>query len=124
MTTGKREAPLPIRPCGYQVLVRMHKPPAKTKGNIILVDDTREVAEMKMARGLVVATGADAYTGQHADGSPRFPNGPYCGVGDWIEWNRYQERRIHVGDGDDKVEYAFIHDDRVLGVWAKEPTTW
>lgn len=111
---------LPIAPCGYQVLVRMKKPETKTKSGILLAAETIEVAEIKQARGQVVAMGPDAYTGRHPDGSPRYPSGAYCEVGDWIEWNRYQERRIH--DGDD--EYAFIHDDRVLGVWKTEPKTW
>lgn len=102
----------------------MKKPEAKTKSGIILATETIEMAEMKQARGQVVAFGKEAYKGNQADGSPRFPSGPYCKVGDWIEWNRYQERRVHVGEGDDKVEYAFIHDDRVLGVWKEEPKTW
>lgn len=107
----------PVKPCGYQILVAMQKPKERSKGGIILADETKEIAEMKGARGKVIDLGRDAYTGNHADGSPRFPTGPYCKVGDWVEWNRYQERRLHV-DGD---EFALIHDDRILAVWTKEP---
>ncbi len=114
---------LPIRPCGYQILVRMQKAHAKTRGGILLPDDSRDGMEMKSARGQVVAMGADAYTGNHADGSPRFPNGPYCAAGDWVEWNRYQERRIHIGP--EREEYAFVHDDRILGNWGEtEPVSY
>ena len=116
-------ADLPIRPCGYQILVKMQKATAKTAGGILLPDDSRDGMEMKSARGQVVAVGPDTYTGNHADGSPRYPTGPYCKVGDWVEWNRYQERRIHLGP--DKDEYAFVADDRILGNWGtKEPVSF
>ena len=108
---------IPIKPCGYQVLVKMQVPQAKSKGGLHLPPESQEAEAMKKARGLVVALGPDAYTGKHGDGSPRFPTGPYCQVGDWVEWNRYQERRIHIGP--DKEEYAFVHDDRILGNWGK-----
>lgn len=114
---------LPIKPCGYQVLVRMQPARERTKGGIIIPDDSKDAVEAKSARGQVVAMGPDAYTGNHQDGSPRFPNGPYCKVGDWVEWNRYQERRIHIGP--DREEYAFVHDDRILGNWGKtEPVSY
>jgi co-chaperonin GroES (HSP10) len=116
-------ADLPIIPCGYQILVKMQKAKAKTAGGILLPDDSRDGMEMKSARGQVVAVGPDAYTGNHSDGSPRYPSGPYCKIGDWVEWNRYQERRIHLGP--DKDEYAFVHDDRILGNWGtKEPVSF
>jgi len=108
----------PIKPCGYQVLVRMQAAKERTKGGIFLPDDSKEAAEAKSARGLVVALGPDAFTGNHQDGSPRFPTGPYCKIGDWVEWNRYQERRIHIGP--ESQEYAFVHDDRILGNWGPE----
>ena len=110
---------IPLIPCGYQVLVKMQKPEAKTKGGIYVPDETKEMAEMKGACGEVLALGPDAYTGT-SDGAPRFPNGPYCKAGDWVEWNRYQERRVHI-DGD---EYALIHDDRILARWKTKPPVW
>lgn len=102
------------KPCGYQVLVKMQVPVKITPGGLHLPPDTQDAEAMKKARGQVVALGPDAYHGT-SNGAPRFPSGPYCEVGDWIEWNRYQERRIHIGD----EEYAFVHDDRVLGNWGK-----
>lgn len=118
--TMSKPLSLPVKPCGYQILVKMQKPREKTRGGIIVPDETKDIAEMKGARGQVVDLGPDAYTGNHQDGSKRFPTGPYCKAGDWVEWNRYQERRLHVED----QEYALIHDDRILAVWTKEPPVW
>jgi co-chaperonin GroES (HSP10) len=110
-----------MKPCGYQVLVKMQTAPKKTKSGLLLTAETTGNAEWKASRGIVVAMGPDAYTGNRPDGSPRFPTGPYCDRGDWVDWNRYQERRIHWGDD----EYAVIADDRILVNFGKtEPPVW
>lgn len=112
---------LPMKPCGYQVLVKMQKAPQQTKSGIFLSKETTDNAEWKASRGVVVALGADAYTGNRSDGTKRFPTGAYCAIGDWIDWNRYQERRIHWGED----EYAVIADDRILvNFGQKEPPVW
>lgn len=111
----------PMKPCGYQVLVKMQTPPKKTASGLHLPDETVDNAAWKSARGQVVAMGPDAYTGNRPDGSPRFPTGPYCKIGDWVDWNRYQERRINWGED----EYAVIADDRILVNFGKtEPSVW
>lgn len=113
-------APFP-KPCGYQVLVKMQTAPKQTKSGLLLTAETTGNAEWKASRGIVVAMGPDAYTGNRPDGSPRFPAGPYCAIGDWVDWNRYQERRLHWGDD----EYAVIADDRILVNFGKtEPPVW
>ena len=62
--------------------------------------------------GQVVAMGESAY-----QDSARFPNGPWCQVGDVVLIRSYAGTRLKIGD----TEFRVINDDTVEAV-IKEPS--
>lgn len=92
------------QPQGYQILVAPVTPEKKTEGGIIKVAETLEIERTSAVVGHVVRMGADCYKD-----STRFPNGPYCKVGDWVIFHAYSGTRIMVF----KQEFRLINDDTV-----------
>lgn len=101
--------PLDLRVAGYMIAVKIYVPPQKTDGGILLTDNTVENARYASCAGLVVGMGPQAYKGLHADGTPRFPEGPWCRVGDWILLPKYEATLMTYR----KVAMGLIPDDRV-----------
>ncbi len=101
--------PFDMRVAGYMIAVKIYIPPEKTKGGIIKTDNTRENERYQSVAGLVVGVGPQAYKGRNQDGSPRFPEGPWCRVGDWILLPRYEATLLTYRD----VAMGMIPDDRV-----------
>ena len=57
--------------------------------------------------GYVVAMGEDAYQDK-----AKFPNGPWCKIGDWVIFRSYSGTRLKVED----QEFRLINDDTVEAV--------
>ena len=62
-------------PVGYRMLVRPWSGKAKTKGGVILADETQDKIQMTTVVGLVVKLGDLCYQDKE-----KFPNGPWCKV--------------------------------------------
>ena len=77
----------------------------KTKGGIIMGQDTLEKQQVASQCGNVLAVGPHAYQDKE-----RFPNGPWCKVGDWIMFARYAGSRIKIEGG----EVRLLNDDEIL----------
>ncbi len=77
-----------IKPLGYTVLVRLYTEAQEKQG--ALMDTDRDHAEQvyHAFMGLVIGIGSDAYdpSSVDKDGNKRFPNGPWCKVGDIISF--------------------------------------
>jgi co-chaperonin GroES (HSP10) len=97
------------KPVGYRMLIALPKVEEKTKGGIIMPGDLVKKEETASIVGRVLAMGADCYLD-----AARFPNGAYCGEGDWVMFRAYSGTRFTV----DKQEYRLINDDIVEGVVA------
>jgi chaperonin GroES len=76
-----------------------------TKGGIIMGQDTLEKQQVASQCGNVLAMGPDAYGDKQ-----RFPDGPWCKVGDWVMFARYAGSRIKIEGG----EVRLLNDDEVL----------
>ena len=102
---------LPI-PTGYHILVQLPTAEKVTKGGIHMPDDlvARETTASMLA--LVVAMGPQCYKGKTASGHPRFPEGPWCKIGDCIIMKSYAGSRIKAYGN----EYRIITDDTVQAV--------
>jgi hypothetical protein len=113
---GVRDIEIPA-PTGWHVLVLQYIRPEKV-GSIFLADQTRKEDEYQGRVGLVLALGPDAY----AD-TVKFPNGPWCQVGDWVLWPPMESAATRFRYG--KAVLALINDDRVLmrGVDPVQATT-
>lgn len=114
------------RPCGPWLAVKIFIRPDEIKTikdksgkEVTLYLPQVSQAQDKYANcvGLVMAVGPGAYKGNNPDGSPRFPEGPWCKVGDWIVFPRY-ESHVFMYKG---VAMMTIYDDKVQMV-VPDPT--
>jgi len=100
----KQEAKLP-KPTGWRLLVLPFKMKEKTKGGVILAEDTLERQQVASQVGLVLAMGPQCYKDKE-----RYPEGPWCKVNDWVMFARYAGSRVKIEGG----EIRMLNDDEVL----------
>lgn len=113
--------PFTYRPAGYSVVCKIYVSPDelmevtdKNGKKVILYTApmTKQQDELKSVTALVCAMGPQAYKGNHADGTERFPEGPWCRIGDWINLPRHSAYLMKFRG----VALASIPDDKVQGV--------
>lgn len=92
------------KPKGYRILIVVPDVEEKTKGGIIRPDVVKSKEEIASIVGCVVSMGPDCYSDPD-----RFPEGPYCHVGDWVMFRAYSGTRFKTGG----KEYRLINDDVV-----------
>ena len=102
---SKKEEPKLPRPTGWRLLVLPFKMKEKTKGGVILAEDTLERQQVASQVGLVMAMGSQCYKDKD-----RYPEGPWCKVNDWVMFARYAGSRIKIDGG----EMRLLNDDEVL----------
>ena len=102
---SKTEEPKLPRPTGLRLLVLPFKMKEKTKGGVILAEDTLERQQVASQVGLVMAMGPQCYKDKE-----RYPEGPWCKEKDWIMFARYAGSRIKIEGG----EMRLLNDDEVL----------
>ncbi len=100
----QEEAKLP-KPTGWRLLVLPFKMKEKTKGGVILAEDTLERQQVASQVGLVLAMGPQCYKDKE-----RYPEGPWCKVNDWVMFARYAGSRVKIEGG----EIRMLNDDEVL----------
>ena len=93
------------QPTGWRLLILPFKMNDKTKGGIYLGESTLEKQQVASQCGNVLAVGPDAYGDKE-----RFPDGPWCKVGDWVMFARYAGSRIKIEGG----EVRLLNDDEIL----------
>ena len=99
------EAPKLPKPTGWRMLVLPFKMKEKTKGGVILAEDTLERQQVASQVGLVMAMGPQCYKDKE-----RYPEGPWCKEKDWVMFARYAGSRIKIEGG----EMRLLNDDEVL----------
>ena len=103
--TSKTEEPKLPKPTGWRLLVLPFKMKERTKGGVILAEDTLERQQVASQVGLVMAMGPQCYKDKE-----RYPEGPWCKEKDWIMFARYAGSRIKIEGG----EMRLLNDDEVL----------
>ena len=101
---------LPV-PSGWRLLVLPFTPKEKTKGGIIIAQESLDKARIATNCGYVVKIGPMAYGDKE-----KFPSGPWCKTGDWVIFARYAGSRLPIEGG----EVRLLNDDEVLGT-IKDP---
>ena len=101
---------LPI-PSGWRLLVLPFTPKEKTKGGIIIAQESLDKARIATNCGYVVKMGPMAYGDKE-----KFPTGPWCKEKDWVIFARYAGSRLPIEGG----EVRILNDDEVLGT-IKDP---
>ena len=105
LKSSKKESPKLPKPTGWRMLVLPFKMKEKTKGGVILAEDTLERQQVASQVGLVMAMGPQCYKDKE-----RYPDGPWCKVKDWVMFARYAGSRIKIDGG----EMRLLNDDEVL----------
>ena len=94
-------------PTGWRIAILPYRGAERTKGGIVLADETQKKQQLGTVCGYVLKVGSLAYQDE-----VKFPSGPWCAEGDWIIFGRYAGARIPIDGG----EIRLINDDDVLGV--------
>ena len=98
-------------PVGYRLLVLPFTPKEKTKGGIIIAQESLEKLRIATNCGYVLKVGPLAYYDKE-----KFPTGAWCKKGDWVIFARYAGSRLPIEGG----EVRLLNDDEVLGT-IKDP---
>ena len=107
---GSNKDELP-QPSGWRLLVLPFTPKEKTKGGIIIAQESLDKARIATNCGYVVKMGPMAYGDKE-----KFPTGPWCKEKDWVIFARYAGSRLPIEGG----EVRILNDDEVLGT-IKDP---
>jgi len=102
VTSEKDKLP---QPTGWRLLVLPFRIKEKTKGGVLLGQDTIERQQVASQCGNVLAMGPHCYNDKE-----RYPDGPWCKVGDWVVFARYAGSRIEIEGG----EVRLLNEDEIL----------
>ena len=105
-----QKSQLPV-PSGWRLLVLPFSPREKTKGGILIAQESLDKLRIATNCGYVLKMGPLAYHDRE-----KFPTGPWCKKGDWVIFARYAGSRLPIEGG----EVRILNDDEVLGT-IKDP---
>ena len=103
----QRKASQLPEPKGYKMLIALPEVDEKTEGGIIKSAKYQHEETIATVVGWVMSMGPDAYSDPN-----RFPNGPYCQVGDWVVFRAFSGTRLKIHG----KEFRIINDDTVEAV--------
>jgi co-chaperonin GroES (HSP10) len=92
-------------PTGWRILILPYRGAEKSKGGIVIAEQTRSREQVATVCGYVLSVGPLAYADEG-----KFPTGAWCKKGDWIVFGRYAGARLPIDGG----EIRIINDDEVL----------
>ena len=98
-------------PSGWRLLVLPFTPKEKSKGGILIAQETLDRLRIAVNCGYVIKMGTLAYKDEE-----KFASGPWCKEGDWVIFARYAGSRLPIEGG----EVRILNDDEVLGT-IKDP---
>ena len=105
-----QKSQLPV-PSGWRLLVLPFTPREKTKGGILIAQESLDKLRIATNCGYVISMGPLAYHDKE-----KFPTGPWCKKGDWVIFARYAGSRLPIEGG----EVRILNDDEILGT-LKDP---
>ena len=105
-----QKSQLPV-PSGWRLLVLPFSPREKTKGGILITQESLDKLRIATNCGYVLEMGPLAYHDK-----VKFPTGPWCKKGDWVVFARYAGSRLPIEGG----EVRILNDDEILGT-IKDP---
>jgi chaperonin GroES len=95
------------KPTGWRIAILPYRGAEKSKGGIVLAEETQKRTQLATTCGYVLRVGELAYQDES-----KFPTGPWCKEGDWIIFGRYSGSRIQIDGG----EIRILNDDEIIGV--------
>ena len=100
-----QKSQLPV-PSGWRLLVLPFSPREKTKGGLLIAQESLDKLRIATNCGYVLEMGPLAYHDKE-----KFPTGPWCKTGQWVIFARYAGSRLPIEGG----EVRILNDDEVLG---------
>lgn len=113
--------PFEAKVCGYLVCLKIYVRPEEIKeipradgsvGKLYIAQQSQSEDKFSSVAALVCGIGPQAYKGKNADGSERFPEGPWCAVGDWVTIPRYEAHAFSYRG----VAMAILPDDKIMSI--------
>lgn len=126
MTVAMKAVPTPVvegfpdfdpgvEPRGPYVLIQEFTKPAKTKGGLMLLRDTKDFNQATVSVGKVIALGDGCY--KSVDGVP-WAEGPWCKPGDYVRVPRLSDEKWLVGDPEGvHAFFRMVAHDSIRGVF-------
>lgn len=103
-----------VQPFGSRVLLQIRRAKSKTKGGIILADETRDTEMWNTQVAKVRMIGPLAFHNRNT--MEPWPEGAWVGVGDYVRAPKYGGDRWSVRDTDgDEVLFVIFNDLDLLG---------
>ena len=99
------------QPSGWRMVLFPLKLEGKTKGGVLLTDETVTESQVTTNICKVLKMGPECYKDKE-----KFPSGPWCKEGDWVLITRYAGSRIRIDGG----ELRIINDDEIIAT-VKDP---
>ena len=106
----EQKSQLPV-PSGWRLLVLPFSPREKTKGGILIAQESLDKLRIATNCGYVLSIGPLAYYDKE-----KYPTGPWCKVRQWVIFARYAGSRLPIEGG----EVRILNDDEILGT-LKDP---
>jgi len=94
-------------PSGWRLLVLPFTPKEKSKGGILIAQETLDKYRIAVNCGYVIKMGPLAYKDKE-----KFESGPWCKEGDWVIITKYAGSRLMIDGG----ELRIINEDEVQAV--------
>jgi len=110
-TLTKSEIDKLPQPTGWRILVLPFVMPEKSKGGIIIAQESLDRARVAVQAGYVLRVGPLAYGDKD-----KFTTGPWCKEKEWVIFARYAGSRLQIDGG----EIRILNDDEVLAT-VKDP---
>ena len=102
----ERQLPKPV---GYKLLVAFPEVEKTFESGLLKADKTMFEEQILSTIGIVLDMGEQAYNDKE-----RYPNGPWCKVGDYVMFRTSTGTRFKM----DGVEYRLMNDDSIEAVVA------
>ena len=93
------------QPTGWRIVILPYRGAEKSKGGIVIAEQTRQREQVATVCGYVLAVGDLAYKDE-----AKFPAGAWCKKGDWVVFGRYAGARLNIDGG----EIRILNDDEIL----------
>ena len=94
-------------PTGWRIAVLPYRGVEKTRGGIVLAEETRKKTQLATVCAYVLKVGPLAYRDED-----KYPTGPWCKEGDWVIFARYAVARLDIDGG----EIRILNDDEIVGI--------
>lgn len=111
-----------LKPFGTRVLVQVRIPPRKSRGGVILTDESREIDKWNTQIAKVIELGPVAF--RNRETQDLWPEGEWCEAGTFVRVPKYGGDRweVEFGPGDDdQALFVIFNDLDLIGQVTTDP---